>query len=403
MASDIHPYTVAVPDDALAKLKAKLGAFTFPQRVDFENDWNYGAPASDVRRLAAYWRDGFDWRAQERRINQLPQYTTPIDVDGFGPLNIHFVHQRSVHPGSIPLLFCHGWPGSFLEAEKILPLLTETANGVSFHVVAPSLPNYAFSDGPVKKGFGPRQYAETLHKLMQKLGYKKYVTQGGDWGYMITRRLGADYPESCVASHVNMAFRGPPAFKETPLTWLKHALTPWSADEKKGLARSAWFREEGFGYNSLQSTKPATLGFAFADSPVAVLAWIYEKLHDWTDAYPWTDDEVLTWVSLYVFSNAGPEASARIYYEAKHAPESAAITTGYNARVPLGVSQFPMDIVVIPRLWSHGLGPIAFEKRHKNGGHFAAFERPKELAEDLRTMFGRNGGAFAVTKALAKL
>lgn len=220
---------------------------------------------------------------------------------------------------------------------------------------------------------------------------------------MITRRLGADYPESCVASHVNMAFRGPPKFKETPLTWLQHALLPWSADEKKGLARSSWFREEGYGYNALQSTKPATLGFAFADSPVAVLAWIYEKLHDWTDGYPWTDDEVLTWVSIYVFSSAGPEASARIYYESKHAPESAAITTGYNGKVPLGVSQFPRDLVVIPRLWYHGLGPIAFEKQHKDGGHFAAFERPKELAEDLRTMFGRNGGAYSVTKTLAKL
>ncbi|EGX89969.1 Epoxide hydrolase [Cordyceps militaris CM01] len=403
MATDIQPYTVAVPDDALAKLKSKLDALDLPQHVEFEDDDRYGVPAADVRRLAAYWRDGFDWRAQERRINQLPQYLTPIEVDGFGTLNIHFVHQKSAHSGSIPLLFCHGWPGSFLEAEKLLPLLKESVNGVSFHVVAPSLPNFAFSDGTTKKGFGPHQYAEALHKLMQKLGYSKYVTQGGDWGYMITRRLGAEYPESCVASHINLAVRGPPQFKETPLTWLQHALTPWSADEKKGLARTAWFRDEGFGYNQLQSTKPATLGFAFADSPVAVLAWIYEKLRDWTDAYPWTDDEVLTWVSVYVFARAGPEASARIYYENKHAKDSAAVTAAYNGRVPLGVSQFPRDIMLVPRLWYHGLGPVAFEKRHKDGGHFAAWERPKELAEDLRTMFGRNGGAYSVTKALAKL
>ncbi|OAA73812.1 Epoxide hydrolase [Cordyceps fumosorosea ARSEF 2679] len=403
MASDIKPYTVAVPEEALGRLKAKLDAHDLPQRVEFEDDTSYGASAVDIRRLAAYWHDGFDWRAQERRINRLPQYTTPIHVDGFGTLNIHFVHQKSAHPESIPLLFCHGWPGSFLEVEKLLPLLVEKRDGVSFHVVAPSLPNFAFSDGATKKGFGPHQYAETLQKLMQKLGYNKYVTQGGDWGYMITRRLGADYPESCVASHINLAFRGPPQFKETPWTWLQHALTPWSSDEKKGLVRSAWFREEGFGYNLLQSTKPATIGFALADSPVALLAWLYEKLRDWTDGYPWTDDEVLTWVSVYAFANAGPEASARIYYETRHSPGSAQVTAGYNGRVPLGVSQFPGDIAVVPRLWYHGLGPIVFEKRHKDGGHFAAFERPEELAEDLRTMFGRNGGASSVTKALSKL
>ncbi|KAJ6781120.1 hypothetical protein PWT90_00701 [Aphanocladium album] len=404
MSSDIKPYTIAVPDEALAKVKSKLGAANLPQHVDFEDDWSYGAPAADIKRLAEYWRDGFDWRAQETRINQLPQYTTGIEVDGFDTLNIHFVHKKSPHLSSIPLLFCHGWPGSFLEVEKILPLLTEEQNGVSFHVVAPSLPNYAFSDGVKKKGFAPKQYAETLHKLMRKLGYSKYVTQGGDWGYAITRQIGIHYPESCVASHINFAVRGPPEFTQTPLTWLQHLVTPWSAEEKQGLARGQWFQKEGHGYNALQSTKPATLSFALADSPVAVLAWIYEKLRDWTDAYPWTDDEVLTWVSLYVFAAAGPEASTRIYYETAHASDDArAARARYNGRVKLGVSQFPRDLMTIPRLWCHALGPIAFEKRHKDGGHFAAHERPKELADDLHTMFGRNGGAYSVTKSLAKL
>lgn len=215
--------------------------------------------------------------------------------------------------------------------------------------------------------------------------------------------MGVMYPDACLASHVNMAMRGPPTFKETPLLWLRHALTPWSAEDKAGLARSQWFQKEGYGYNLLQGTKPSTIGFAFADSPVAVLAWIYEKLHDWTDNYPWTDDEVLTWVSVYVFANAGPEASARIYYETKHASGAWPSALAYNVKVPLGVSQFPRDLAVVPRLWWHALGPIAFEKRHKDGGHFAAFERPRELAEDLQTMFGRNGGASAVAKTLAKL
>lgn len=199
-----------------------------------------------------------------------------------------------------------------------------------------------------------------------------------------------------------MTFRGPPTFTETPLLWLRHLLTPRSAAEKDGLARTAWFRQEGYGYNALQSTKPATLGFALADSPLAVLAWIHEKLRDWTDAYPWTDDEVLTWVSVYVFATAGPEASTRIYYETMHAG-GAKERMAYNGRVPIGVSQFPKDLGLIPRLWNHALGPVVFEKRHADGGHFAAHERPQQLAEDLMTMFGRNGGARAITNTLAKL
>lgn len=199
-----------------------------------------------------------------------------------------------------------------------------------------------------------------------------------------------------------MASRGPPEFRETPLLWLQHALSSWTAEEKRGLARSKWFAEEGRGYNLQQSTKPSTIGFAFADSPVALLAWVYEKLHDWTDSYPWTDDEILTWVSVYVFANAGPEASARIYYEVRHGPTGFRKGTAYNAKTPLGISQFPRDIQVIPRLWTRALGPVVFEKRHESGGHFAAYERPKELVEDLQTMFGRGGGAYSIAKS-AKL
>lgn len=200
-----------------------------------------------------------------------------------------------------------------------------------------------------------------------------------------------------------MAARGPPKFTETPLLWLQHALIPWSAEEKEDLKRTIWFRKEGSGYYNTQSTKPATLGFAFADSPMAVLAWIYEKLHDWTDRYPWTDDEILTWVSVYIFSRAGPEASVRIYYETKHAPAASQASAMYNGKVALGISLFPKDIVLVPTLWLRGLGPIAFSKRHKSGGHFAAYEKPNELADDLQTMFSSKGGAHAVTKSLPRL
>ncbi|KAF5012683.1 hypothetical protein FDECE_1314 [Fusarium decemcellulare] len=398
MASDIKPFKIQVSDSELDSLKNKLSNSSFTSEVDFSDDWNYGTPLSDVKRLAAYWRDGFDWRAQEAKLNELPQFTTPVSVDGFGDIEVHFLHQKSSKADSIPLLFCHGWPGSFLEVLKILPLLTDTGNGPSFHVVAPSLPNFGFSEGVKKRGFAPPQYAETLHKLMLKLGYDKYVTQGGDWGYIVTRLIGVQYPDSCVASHLNFVrVIQPPAFTKTPWQYLVHALFPYAEHEKEGIARTNWFHREGFGYNLEQSTKPSTVGFAFADSPVALLAWIYEKLHDWTDSYPWTDDEILTWISVYQFSTAGPAASARIYYESKHAnTEQTKKGDDYLSRVPLGLSYFPKDITVPPKTWGRTLGPIVFEKIHPDGGHFAAHERPKQLAEDLKEMFGNNGGASHV-------
>ncbi|XP_044717720.1 alpha/beta hydrolase fold domain-containing protein [Hirsutella rhossiliensis] len=385
MSSQVEPFRIEVPDSAIQRLKEKLAASTFADEVDFSDDWNYGAPLADVKRLAAYWRQGFDWRAHEAKLNELPQFQTRVAVEGFGELNIYLVHKRSSQPGSIPLLFCHGWPGSFVEVNKILPLLTEADQGPSFHVVAPSLPNFGFSDGVIKRGFGIPQYAETLHKVMLKLGYDKYVTQGGDWGFIVTRLMAVQYPEHCLATHVNF-----------------HAIEPYSELEKKGLERSAWFRKEGYGYNVEQSTKPSTLGFGMADSPVALLAWIYEKLHDWTDDYPWTDDEVLAWISIYQFSTAGPAASLRIYYESRHAEmDRVARGVEYVPRVLLGYSVFPRDVVVVPKTWARTLGPVVFERFHKEGGHFASHERPDQLVADLRDMFGARGGAGEVARVFS--
>ncbi|KAF7550658.1 hypothetical protein G7046_g7948 [Stylonectria norvegica] len=403
MTSDIKPFKINVPDAAIESLNSKLAAAQFADEVDFSDDWSYGAPLNEVKRLAKHWTDGFDWRAQEEKLNRVPQFTTNVSVDGFGDLNIHFVHQKSSHPDAIPLLFCHGWPGSFLEVLKILPLLTNPKEGPYFHVVAPSLPNFGFSDSVTKRGFSIPQYAETLHKVMLKLGYDKYVTQGGDWGFIITRLLGIQYPDSCLASHLNyVCVLAPPSITKTPWQYLLHAILPYSDQEKAGRARTAWFKEEGFGYNLEQGTKPSTLGFALADSPVALLAWIYEKLHDWTDEYPWTDDEILTWISIYQFSKAGPAASARIYYESSHSQlELKAKGFEYMPKVPLGLSYFPKDLVVPPQTWGRTLGPVVFEKVHPDGGHFAAHERPEELVDDLRKMFGKGGGAYHVVQKVA--
>ncbi|EON98828.1 putative epoxide hydrolase protein [Phaeoacremonium minimum UCRPA7] len=400
----VRPFKITIPDSEIEKLRKKLSLATFPEEVEFSDDWHYGAPLKDIRRLAQYWQDGFDWRSAEAKLNELPQFSTAISVDGHGDIDVHFVHQKSTRADSIPLLFCHGWPGSFLEVIKLLPLLTsgDDASKPSFHVVAPSLPNFGFSGRAPRRGFAIPQYAEVCHKLMKALGYEHYVTQGGDWGYIITRMMTVLYPEHVLAAHVNYVRKTePPTFTETPATYLKHAVLPYSAEEKAGLERTSWFHNQGFGYNLEQSTRPNTIGFALADSPVALLAWIYEKLHDWTDSYAWTDDEVLTWIGIYAFSTAGPEASVRIYYESTHSQlELHSKARAYVPGVPLGLSYFPRDLVVPPSTWGRSLGPVVFERRHQDGGHFAAYERPEKLAGDLMDMFGKGGGAEKVAKRI---
>ena len=205
--------------------------------------------------------------------------------------------------------------------------------------------------------------------------------------------MGALYPESCLATHINFARVGkPPSVLKSPVASAQDALQAYTDEEKAGVERSEWFIKEGAGYNQLQSTKPSTLAFALRDSPVALLAWIYEKLHDWTDSYPWTDDEILTWISVYQFSTAGPQASVYIYYENMHSHQDIIPRVAASVpNVPLGYSIFPKDLVVPPTSWARTLGPVVFEKRHADGGHFAAHERPEKLAEDLREMFKKGG------------
>ena len=366
-----------------------------------DSGWDYGAPLADIKRLVAYWKSGYDWRQHERRINStLPQYTTDVEVDGFGTINVHFVHQESDAVNAIPLLFCHGWPGHFLEVSKILPDLVKGGKDApAFHVVAPSLPNFGFSQGVSRRGFALQQYAEVCHKLMVKLGYGQYVTQGGDWGYAITRFMGRQYPHACHGSHVNM-YPTLPYFKNPLLAlefYSQYFVFGLPKTAKEGLDRAKNFQDEGSGYFQEQSTKPQTIGYSQADSPVGLLAWIYEKLHEWTDAYPWTDDEVLTWVSIYFFSRAGPAAASRIYYEVYHKKgfETAA---RYNPGVKMGVSRFPREIVAFPTKWAHAIGPLVYQAEYEQGGHFAAFENPTAIVTDLRTMFGKGGGAFGVVE-----
>ena len=213
------------------------------------------------------------------------------------------------------------------------------------------------------------------------------------------------FPDHCLATHFNRDTGSKPRWTSNPILAAQHALTRYSKREQDGFARSAWFLEEGSGYQITQSTKPQTLGYALADSPVALMAWIYEKLHDWTDEYPWTDEEVCTWVSLYWFSTAGPAASIRIYYESFHSWFTGKLeritrqrVEEYIPRVLIGMSHFPRDIRVYPKTWNRVAGNVVFQKEHERGGHFAAWEQPDAIVSDLREMFGRNGGAYGVVK-----
>ncbi|KAH9979829.1 alpha/beta-hydrolase [Russula compacta] len=389
-------FQISVSDDALALLHRKLTDTRFPDELN-DAGWDYGVPLSDVKRLVNKWKDGYDWRAHERELNKLPMFTRDIEVEGFGVLNIHYVHQRSAVQGAIPLLFVHGWPGSFIEVTKILPLLTATDSGhPSFHVVAPSLPGYAWSEGASNRGFRVRQYAELFNKLMVSLGYSEYVTQGGDWGHWLTRVLAALYgPQHVKASHTNFPRAAPVSSWRSPIKYIKYLLTPYTPRERNDLALHSTFQTQGKGYHLMQSTRPQTLGYNLADSPVGMLAWIYEKLVQWSDFYPWTDEEVLTWVSIYWFSRAGPAASVRIYYEVKGSADLQESRL-WRATVPVGISFFPKEISQSPRAFLRAESNVVFESEHSAGGHFAAYERPEALVDDLRRMFGKGGPAAGV-------
>ena len=216
---------------------------------------------------------------------------------------------------------------------------------------------------------------------------------------MITRFMGSVYPENCKANHINLIQGSRPSLLKNPVLALQHLFTPYSERDVKGFTRAKWFLDEGSGYRHEQSTKPQTLGYSMADSPVGLLAWIYEKLHDWTDDYPWTDDEILTWVSIYQFSTAGPAASVRIYYEVAHTKgadrsEPARVQT----KAKLGLAFFPKEIHYAPQTWAATQGQVVYVSESPHGGHFAATEHPEVIAADLQKMFGKGGGAYGVVK-----
>lgn len=372
---EITPFTVEISDAALEDLRRRLKQARWPDQIPGAG-WDYGAETGYVRELARYWAEEYDWRAAEAELNQLDHYTTTIDGQ-----NIHFIHQRSPHPDAYPLVISHGWPGSVVEFLDIIGLLTDPDDPAdAFHVVAPSLPGYGFSGPTAARGWDTVRIAKVFAELMARLGYGRYGAQGGDWGSMISQNVGRCDPGHCEAVHVNFLFAAAPEDGPGELT----------EAEQAGLARANLYFAESAGYMQIQSTKPQTLAYGLTDSAVGQLAWIAEKFLAWTDNDGTIEsavsrDRLLTNVSLYWFT-ATAGSSARLYYETLRpgGPD-----LGERLETPLGMANFPLEIMQAPRHWLEDNYNIVHWSDMAEGGHFAAMEEPEALAADIREFFRR--------------
>jgi pimeloyl-ACP methyl ester carboxylesterase len=377
--SGIRPFSINVPDAVLADLKARLKNPRIPDALQGEG-WELGTDTRYLRELVDYWRDRFDWRAAERRLNAMDQFTTSIDG-----LTVHFVHRRAKQPNAFPLLITHGWPGSIAEFTKIIgPLTDPVAHGGqsadAFHVVMPSIPGFGFSDKPREPGWDPARIAALEAKLMARLGYTRYGAQGGDWGSIISTRVALADPDHVAGLHLNMCVGGAPAGGD-PNEGL-------SAAERERLKARQAFQAEETGYQQIQGTKPQTIGIALNDSPVGLAAWIVEKFRTWCDCdgnpeTVFTKDELLTNITLYWVTETAA-SSARIYYESRH-PLQPALPG--RVETPTACADFPKEIIWSPRRWLEPRFNITRWTELPRGGHFAAMEQPELLVEDIRAFF----------------
>jgi pimeloyl-ACP methyl ester carboxylesterase len=364
LADAIEPFHIRVDDATLDDLHERLARTRFADQIE-GTGWEYGMPVAYLRDLVAYWRDEFDWRAQEARLNELPQFRTTIDGQA-----IHFIHARSPHDDALPLLLTHGWPGSVVEFVDAIPLLTD-----EFHLVVPSLPGYGFSEPTRTAGWDIPRVARAFIELIARLGYTRYGAQGGDWGAQVTTRIGTFDPQHCAAIHLNMAFGDRPA-EEVEL----------SDDDQAGLAALQQFQREESGYAIEQATKPQTLGAALNDSPTGLLAWIVEKFRTWSDCdgdpeNVFTRDQLLTNVTIYWVTQT-ITSSARLYWENMHSRDRHG-----RVEVPTGVARYPKEILRYPRSWVEQRYNVVHWADMPRGGHFAAMEQPALFAEDLTTFF----------------
>ena len=378
MSHDIEPFNIAVPQDQLDDLANRLQRTRWPDvetTVGTDEPWKQGMPRAYAEQLAAHWSSAYDWRTVEARLNGFGQFRT--DIDGLG---IHFLHVRSPEPNALPVVMTHGWPGSVVEFLKVIgPLTDPAAHGGdaadAFDLVVPSLPGYGWSDQPRETGWGVRRIAAAWEQLMLRLGYERFGAQGGDWGSMITSALGAHHPDHLAGIHVNM----PVVIPSTP----PEEMTPF---EQAAVAGLQHYMTWDNGYSAQQSTRPQTLGYGLADSPVGQMAWIVEKFWAWTDSdgdplTVLTADELLDNVMVYWLTNSAA-SSARLYWESFRDLDFSEIA------VPSGISVFPHEIFRSSRRWAENRFT---DLRHFNeldcGGHFAAFEQPDRFVTEIRDSF----------------
>ena len=371
----IDAFRIAASDEALDDLQRRLRATRWPER-EVVDDWSQGIPLAYVQEVCAYWAEKYDWRARERLLNRFPQFRTQIDGLGF-----HFLHARSPHAGALPLVMTHGWPGSIVEFQKVIgPLCDPPAHGGdardAFHVVCPSLPGYGFSDKPTRAGWNVERIGRAHAALMQRLGYARYVAQGGDWGAMVSTATGMQDREHCAAIHLNLVVAGPDAATMADL----------SSREKSALAGMQHYGDWDSGYSKQQSTRPQTVGYGLSDSPAGQAAWILEKFWSWTDSNGHPEnvlsrDELIDNLMLY-WLPANAASSARLYWESFRDMPSGEVP------IPTGCSVFPKEIFRPSRRWAEKrFTRIIHWSEPPKGGHFAAFEQPELFVGEVRSCF----------------
>lgn len=373
----MQPFTVDISQQTLDDLHERLGRTRWPDEVQ-NAGWDYGTNLTYLKELGDYWHNTFSWRAQEAAINQFAHFRTSIDE-----LGIHFIHERGKGPNPMPLLILHGWPSTFYQMLKIIPMLTDPASyGVdpadSFDVIVPSLPGYGFSDRPKERGMGLSIIADFMHKLMTiELGYERYATRGSDLGAGITQQIALMYPEVVIGNHTSGTN---PYIGQVP--------DDLTDAEREFVANAQRWQQEEMAYAMMQGTKPQTLAYGLNDSPVGLAAWIIEKFRRWSDCdgdieKRFTKDELLTNVMIYWVTET-INSSIRLYYESTHTPGQWG-----RVEVPTAVIMPSKDMFPTPRTWIERAGRLDRWTETERGGHFLEMEEPELVADDLRIFFHR--------------